>query len=604
MLDKANNKIKWTLGALTGLYFLIKFVAPLVIKALAQAQSVALLNIICSASGVQPVSYYVGMMENLIFGPIHMVLSAVIFLCVYWYYLKDVSLKKYFWAVFLFLFATKFEICFWPPYGDSASGPCAEAIWLARHNFDYVLLSKQASFIAGGPKVYLFSIYPTFLAVLMKLIPNVKLFLFVNHVIVLGLAAGIVALFKGITQKKLSADCAALSSMVLLFIPLFQSQAEQINMAVPMLFFAVLSAYYLVDKRVWLAVLMAIAAAMVKGVAIIICASVFVVCCGLCLFDKELKKKWSVLLAGCVAMGFVVLKYLAAFFVLNKDGKAGMVGWLMGWNSMKSAGIFHVFILVTVLLLAIFVWLMLKKKLSVRALFMQEYVMLVMFVYTCSWFALFVHSQGLQPRYWLLMAPFNLFGLIFVVMTFVRGEMLRMSILITAIIFGALCSYGLFYEPVLMNAHSAQERTLEYRNDLKAHLEMAKILEQRFSKFTIGAPFTFGHTLALRELGYVSQDLDILMYQFPNTYGIRTFKGLAQLDLYRTIWVGVRTETNLPKVFADNFQYPIAAEDQIVETIQVGDRRIDLFVGGVAIEKMRVLRIHMLRQMVQKGLLK
>ena len=543
------------------------------------------------------------MMENMVFGPLHMLIAGLVFLGINWVYLKDVSLKKYFLAVFIFLCVTKFEILFWPPYGDSASGPCAEAIWLARHNFNYVSLAAQRSFLAGGPKVYLFSIYPAFLALLIKLIPNAKIFLLVNHLFVFAFSAGIVSFFRGIVQKILHKDFALISSLWLLFIPLFQSQVEQINMAVPMLFFAVLSAYYLVDKRVWIASLMAIVAALVKGVAIIICGSVFVVCCGLCLFDSNIKRKWSVFFAGFVSMVFVVLKYFAAFFVLNKDGKAEMVGWLMGWNSMRNTGIFYVFVFVAICFFGYLLWSKMKQGIGIRAFLMREYVMGVMLVYTCSWFALFVHSQGLQPRYWLLMTPFNLFCVIFVMGLFIRSEILRKSLLTTAIVFSCVCSYGLFYEPVLMNAHSAQERTLEYRNDLLAHMEMVRILERRFSHFTIGAPFTFGHTLALRELGYVSRDLDILMYQFPCTYGIKTFRGLAELDLYKTIWVGVKTDPNLPKVLAGKIEYPIGPEDQIVETIKYGNREINLFVGGISIEKMRILRFHMLQQMIKQGLI-
>ncbi len=175
-------------------------------------------------------------------------------------------------AVFAFLSLTKLEVFLYPPYGDSASGPFMEAVWLLHHNFDYLALSKEPLFIYGGPKVYLFSIYPTFEALLMKLIPDSKIFLIINHLIVFIWGAVSVTYVYKIARQIMEDRIAMLVAILFMSLPLFHSQVEILNMEMPLTMFSILSIYFVTQRKWAMASLMAMMAIFVPAVAVTIWA--------------------------------------------------------------------------------------------------------------------------------------------------------------------------------------------------------------------------------------------------------------------------------------------------------------------------------------------
>ena len=121
-------------------------------------------------------------------------------------------------------------------------------------------------------------------------------------------------------------------------------------------------------------------------------------------------------------------------------------------------------------------------------------------------------------------------------------------------------------------------------------------------EYTIAAPFLVAHSLALPELGYVTKKLDVMIYGFPCTYGgIKPFRGLEHVDIRRTIWVGLKQD--LPD-FMQIKDYPVSPYDKVVEKIVVGRRQATLFMGGVAVEKMRLISRAVLKQLNDQGRLK
>jgi len=86
--------------------------------------------------------------------------------------------------------------------------------------------------------------------------------------------------------------------------------------------------------------------------------------------------------------------------------------------------------------------------------------------------------------------------------------------------------------------------------------------------------------VGLPQLGFVKKKLDVVMYGITsNTEGIKTFKGLSTMDIRRTVWIGLKN------TMGSNIVYPIAPEDHIIETLQIGDKKANIFVGGLAIER-------------------
>ena len=161
-----------------------KYLGPRYIQHLYQNQEIDLFNIIIKApSQHAPLSFYLGRIHEIIIGPFSQVFAGLFLLSLIYLYFRQVSLKIFALIIFIFLVITKYEVLTFPPYGDAIGGPFAEAIWLFQNSFNYQGLLNQPGYAAGGPKVYIFSIFPTYLALLMKCSPSVKVFIVFNHLV-------------------------------------------------------------------------------------------------------------------------------------------------------------------------------------------------------------------------------------------------------------------------------------------------------------------------------------------------------------------------------------------------------------------------------------
>lgn len=543
-------------------------------------------------------------------GTLQVVLSGLAFLILGRFYLSRVNGMIFGLSVFLFLLVTKWDILGTPPYGDSVGGPFVEAIWLYRHHFDYLGLAQQPGYIEGGAKVYLFCIYPTFLAILMKLIPDVQLFLWVNHVIVLIMGASVLTLFRHILLKVTDAKTAFLVTVLLMSLPLFQAQVEILNMEMPLVFFSMWAVFSLVYRRMGLACLFSLLAALTKGVGILICAATFLVSLYLFIFEKG-RQRWSHLGWGVLALLFFIGHYLATFYILYEKGIVDMVGTFHGWKSLVHMGPTYLYLLSLIIFIGVF-WVTQRRTgerffPSLRSFLKKHYIALIFFIAAGAWFGLFINSYSLSYRYWLLLYPLNIFCIFYVTQMLNVPKRIFQPALFAVIFISLLGSYGLFFrsftELSAYNEHVILERSLEYRRDLRFYQHLAKTMEEKYSPFKIGAPFIVAQTLALPELGYVQKPLQVMIYGFPCHYGdIENFMGLKHLDLKKTIWIGF--DEKIRKMMEVELDYPIDPQDKIVERVVWADRQATLFLGGIAVEKMRLLNYVALKVLAKEGLLK
>ena len=499
--------------------------------------------------------------------------------------------KVFFLVVLIFLFISKFQVLFFPPYGDIVSGAMVEAAWLSENSFDYLGLSNQPAFWFGGPKVYLISIYPGFQALLMKVIPGSKLFILINHLLTFVLSSGIVVLVRRLLLKIVDEKIALIGAVLLLSLPLFSVQIEQINMEIPTIFFSVLSAYFLTKKKILNASIAASLAALIKGTCILVCGAVFVCGLFLFLFDKKLRFKVVTLLKTLpgVITALVILYF--SMFVLYDKGQVPMLGFSKGWDVMKGLWVFYLFVACGLVFVCRFIYLRFVSKVenALSSFIENNYVSFVMFVYCCSWVGLFLCSRWIQHRYKVLLLPFLLVLVIDLFNKFVSSVRIKMFVSIFAVVFALICSYGLLYPNIEYEAHSAYERSLEYRNNLKGHIETAKFIENNFSKYTIGAQFTIAHLLAYPEFGYVNKKLDVMMYNYNSSLDrIKNFTELKDLDIKSTLWVGFVTSLGEP--FKSMLKYPFGDNDKLVKKFNYGSGEMTLFMGGFEIEKMRLIK--------------
>ena len=144
MIKKNKKIIFWIFfAAVFCIFIFIKSRGVFLIESLYYAGKIEILNKLTGAVDIQPLNFYIGRTEETVFGPMREVISGLLFTILALMYLKKSSLKIFGITVFLYFIATRPEVLFYPPYGDAIGGPFAEALWLAKHSFDYAGLYYQ-----------------------------------------------------------------------------------------------------------------------------------------------------------------------------------------------------------------------------------------------------------------------------------------------------------------------------------------------------------------------------------------------------------------------------------------------------------------------------
>lgn len=593
MLQQKNTKLKYRfLGHIAMmvsavLFCIVKFGGPFWVRTLFEHGKINFLNAFLSVSGEAPsLTLYLGLAEQNIFGPAGQVLAATSLILFSFFYLQRVSLVRFGICIFFFILATKAEVLFFPPYGDAIGGPFAEAWWLAQNNFDYAGLFHQPDFARGGPRVYLFSIYPTYVALWMKILKNPLIFLPVLHLIVFMMIAAVASLLREISRKMLSDKTAVLMSLLFLFLPLVQSQTESLNMEPPCLFFVMLSAYFLIRRKIVPASLAAFGAVWIKGTGIMACGAVAVV--AFLWFIDEFRKERRINLRYIFCIFFMLaipcLKLFSKYFIGDAHVSAGMVGLLNGLPSLKVIVVVRWF---AASLFVYLVFLILSFRTKKKGIFDSG----IMYLFGTSYFLLLLNFVAASSRYRLSVCPFFVFSIVYSLSLFIKRESWQAVILVIAIGIAAFSSYGFFWGNNL--DHVILERSMEYRNDMYLDQEIVKTIEKNYHGFKIGAPIQIAQMLALEELGYVKKDLDVFIYGFSCHYGgIQNFSGLSDLDIRRTVFIGKKSDGNVKLSFIP--EYPVDPKDIVLREISYGNKKGWIFMGGVAIEKLyRAIQIIM-----------
>ncbi len=555
-------------------YFGIRLTGPYAIAYWFSKKSFSLLNTLSLNQGPESLDFYLGRIQETVLGPVEQTLAFLLLAFMIGRYFRDVSLKVFAVIILIFLLMTKFDVLFFPPYGDAIGGPFAEGWWLFEHNFDYPGLFHASTYTVGGPRVYFFSIYPGFLALTLKLIPWTKVFLAFHHILTFALTAGIIAIFREYSRKVFEPVLAFLISLVLLALPLFQSQSEAINMEMPVAFFMVLCAYALVQKRWGTAVVYAVLAAAVKGIGIIACGSVAIVLSIVIFKTRGTKEKLRLLFLAVVSALVGAFIVGAKFLFHDAHVQQGMVRWDAGWPSLKNEFIFYLFLAAC----AVFVFELLR-----RIVCKQKIDILpsgIMFLFTSGWFLLFLNFYAVSPRYRVALYPFLVFFVVYAVTLVLQWKTFNRIIVMCVLVAACLLSYGGFYGTTSDNDHVLLERSLEYRNDLEVNRRLVKAAEERYSDALIVAPFTLAQALAIPQLGYVEKKLKVMIYGFSLQYGnIANYPGLKNLNLRRTVFIGVKIAP-----LSSDFSFPVGPHDSILEELAVGNKKVSFFMGGFAIE--------------------
>jgi hypothetical protein len=566
-------------------YFLIKYFSPLWVGHLHHIEAFDLLNRLSLGQGHETLEFYQGRIQETFFGPSLQILSTLLLAFLISRHCVNSSLGQFAGIIFLFLLITKFEVLTFPPYGDAIGGPFAEALWLYQNHFNYAGLFNQPNFDVGGQRVYFFSIYPGFLALTLKLIPWTTIFLIFHHVLTFALTAGIIAMMRECGRKNFGQDLAWLSSLVLLSLPLFQSQCEAINMEIPVAFFAVWSAYSLTQRRWGRSALFACLAAATKGIGIIACTAVAVVFIVLAFRAGKLREKIKLFILTFIAIAMAAFIGGAKFFFKDTHVQQGLVRWDAGWPSLRKEFIFYLFLMS----LLVFLLSLLVKFLNSRKKhepYGDQFIPSVMFLFAGTWFLLFFNFYAVSPRYRVTLYPFLVFVVVYGVTCILKWGIVQRLAAVGVLIVSCWLSYGIFYGSIPENDHVLLERSLEYRNDLEVNRRLIRIAQERYNNQLIVAPFTIAQALAIPELGYVKTKLNVMIYGFGLKYGgILNYPGLRNLDPSKTVFIGVKVAP-----IDSQFSYPVGPNDVILEEIAVGNKKASFFIGGYSIETLWRMR--------------
>lgn len=555
-------------------YLALKFAGPLWVGHLYAIRAFDQLNRLSFEQGTQNLEFYQGRIQETLWGPAGQIVSFFLLAFIICRYFREISGAGFFIIIFLFLIATKSEVLFYPPYGDAIGGPFAEGIWLYQHGFNYGELFRQPNFTVGGPKVYFFSLYPGFLALTLKLIPWTKLFLAFHHLLTFALTAGIAAFYRQIARKSFEPVLSILSALVLLALPLFQSQSEAINMEIPVAFFAIGCAYYLADRRLGWGVLWACLASAIKGIGVVACLGAIVVLIYEIIRAGDLKRKLQCAVLALVPASMAVFIVGAKFFFRDTHVQQGLVQLEAGWPSIHKEFIFYLFLSAC----AVIIW---RTAGEIKQGEKRDYLTpVIMTVFAAGWFLLFVNFFAVSPRYRVTLYPFLIFSVVLASVLVLKWTMIHR--VLALIVLGLACysSYGIFYGSTPDNDHVLLERSLEYRNDLELNRRLVNLAEERYYDQMIVAPFTIAQALAMPELGYVHKKLNVMIYGFGIKYGpIANFPGLKKINTARTVFIGVQVAQITP-----GFRFPVGPRDTVIDEVTAGNKRGTFFLGGYSIE--------------------
>ena len=157
-----------------------------------------------------------------------------------------------------------------PPYWDALMGAFPQGLWLSRHGFDVLaLLTKQHTFVDGGPNVYPFSVYPLLVGLLYKLGFAPRVVFSVLHVVSFACAAGATTALYRFAKRALPTSWALGAALVFAIAPLTQSLSVQMNMDMPLALCTLSSALALAEGRWRSASWWSLAGILIKPTAII-----------------------------------------------------------------------------------------------------------------------------------------------------------------------------------------------------------------------------------------------------------------------------------------------------------------------------------------------
>lgn len=434
----------------------------------------------------------------------------------------------------------------YPAYWDTALGCLHEATWLARHNFDFIGLTAQAPYNAGGPRVYLLTLWPALHALLLKTFGSGRAFLAVAHLINLTAAGLAIGAVWEILRRSAGTTAAWIGALALATLPLWQTQAALINMDMPTFALAYLGIAMALRNRPLPAALLLLAAESSKRSATLLA---LLLLGGLVLRLRRPRDGWLILAAIMPLLLHLLMSviYRSLSNPMAGDGFGFVPGWLLErwryrhtltilWNRSPEAALLLALGLLGSLTWILSIWGKSKRR-WIQKLWETRHEAAVPLVCIAGITAIILFCAGYHifpPRYTLIVQPLAAIGLAGGLVQLPKWPRYGIAILVAAFFIagqhGAFARHlsqgGIFSGQLgsmtehlptehLHNDGYILERSFEFTDDLHLQMKAARELPARYPGKIFVTSWPLVHALRLPELGYVSQPAQVMTSHRP-----------------------------------------------------------------------------------------
>ncbi len=431
-------------------------------------------------------------------------------------------------------------IVFEPPYWDSAMGLFAEANFLAETDFDYGrLMYEEKRFLEGGPAVYVISIMPTLVAIVMKLAPSTQAVFIIGHLFTFACAAAVAVLTFGLLYRDTGPIPAGLIALAVLTTPIFAVQIDMLGMDLPLATLGLVVAGFLTKHRYLAAGVAATLAFAVKlsgALLTVATACFFMLLLVLARWKGPVQRKRRMWIGAGVAFFLIGIQMLSSNWrsslPTDKEGAWDFAN-AQGWQSLAPVLQGCPEVVVVTLLTAVLsvvsavAWVIVRyreakqdsqKPLGFRALqaaIAEQPLPVFTWTVVCgiSIALLLVYTI---PRYLILPIP-----LVYVtcgLLLFSQKKWRPFAGVLVAglIVFNVANSSGRFLPAVATDGTDNEydrrtgallERSREYIDDHNDNLQVIDLIQREYSDRVILACNPFTYLLSLPRLGYVEQPL-------------------------------------------------------------------------------------------------
>lgn len=394
-----------------------------------------------------------------------------------------------------------------PPYWDDITGLHNQALWIAANDFDIFGLWKQKSFLAGGSLIYPMGIIPWFYGLLYwSFSPQTVHIL--GHIFNIACLAAAATVFVIMLRRYTDGKTALLYAAVALTEPVMSGRMAALGQESPLLLSILISLCYFQKGSFRRAYVFAALAFFVKptGIILLLAYLCYWLLYNVWFYWKKRRLSRHVRQLGISALLVLAGIVLSMCFSGEALGFAGLPLKLVFIRLWGHIYYFHsLFAPKLALCGVVAIYILIRKGAMARR---KLFSLLLLIFIAGFWVAYSIHGIPI-PRYVVI----TVFPVMFLLAANMNPKLAR----ITGGVFLVLHCVFWFYNwfPALpedtARTGSDLERSREYLEDLRANINICRILEEQAFDTPIVVKWPFVQMLTVPEFGYVSNPL-------PNVY--------------------------------------------------------------------------------------